>query len=85
MRATGIVRRLDDMGRVAVPKETRDLLRWKPGAPVEILSDEGGVYLRAYKPGCMAEGCDETSGLVTAAGLRLCRRHLKEIGEAGKR
>jgi len=49
MTATGIVRRIDDLGRVVVPKEMRRKLRWRPGAPVEIFTAPDGVIcLKRY-------------------------------------
>lgn len=51
MKATGIVRRIDDLGRVVVPKEIRRTLRIREGDPLEIFTDrEGGVILRKYSP-----------------------------------
>ncbi|MBQ9941926.1 MAG: AbrB/MazE/SpoVT family DNA-binding domain-containing protein [Christensenellaceae bacterium] len=51
MRATGIVRRIDDLGRVVVPKEIRRTLRIREGDPLEIFTDkEGSIVLRKYSP-----------------------------------
>lgn len=51
MKATGIVRRIDDLGRVVVPKEIRRTMRIKEGDPLEIFTDsEGGVILKKYSP-----------------------------------
>lgn len=51
MKATGIVRRIDELGRVVVPKEIRRTLRLKEGDPIEIFTDrEGGVILKKYSP-----------------------------------
>lgn len=49
MKATGIVRRIDDLGRVVIPKEIRRTLRIREGDPLEIFTDkEGGVIFRKY-------------------------------------
>ena len=49
MKATGIVRRIDDLGRVIIPKEIRKTLRIKEGDPLEIFTDrEGGVIFKKY-------------------------------------
>ena len=49
MKATGIVRRIDDLGRVVIPKEIRRTLRIKEGTPLEIFTDkEGEVILKKY-------------------------------------
>lgn len=47
MKATGVVRRIDDLGRVVIPKEIRKTLRIKEGEPLEIFTDrEGQVILK---------------------------------------
>ena len=49
MKATGIVRRIDDLGRVVIPKEIRRTMRIREGDPLEIYTDrEGGVIFRKY-------------------------------------
>lgn len=51
MRATGIVRRIDDLGRVVVPKEIRRILKIREGDPLEIYTDkEGEIILKKYSP-----------------------------------
>ncbi len=54
MKATGIVRRVDDLGRIVIPKEIRRTLRLHEGVPMEIFTDrEGEIILKKYSP--MAE------------------------------
>ena len=49
MRATGIVRRIDELGRVVIPKEIRRTLRIREGDPLEIFTDhDGEVVLKKY-------------------------------------
>lgn len=51
MKATGIVRRIDDLGRVVVPKEIRKTLHIREGDPLEIFTDrEGEIILKKYSP-----------------------------------
>jgi AbrB family transcriptional regulator (stage V sporulation protein T) len=51
MKATGIVRRVDSLGRVVIPKEIRHTLRIKEGSPLEIYTEkDGGVTFRKYSP-----------------------------------
>lgn len=73
MKATGIVRRIDDLGRVVIPKEIRRTLRIKEGTPLEIFTDrEGQIILKKYSPiGELsifakeyAEALAQTTGLV---------------------
>jgi len=71
MKATGIVRRIDDLGRVVIPKEIRRTLRIKEGAPLEIYTGKDGeVIFKKYSPvgelgefaGDYAETLSKTSG-----------------------
>ena len=51
MRATGIVRRIDDLGRIVIPKELRRTLRIRESDPIEIFSGrEGEIILKKYSP-----------------------------------
>ena len=56
MKATGIVRRIDDLGRIVIPKEIRRAMRIKEGDPLEIFTTENGVIiLKSTKPNKMQE------------------------------
>lgn len=51
LKATGVVRRIDDLGRIVVPKEIRKTLRIREGDPLEIFTDrEGEIILKKYSP-----------------------------------
>ena len=51
MKATGIVRRIDDLGRIVIPKEIRRTLRIRESDPLEIFTDrEGEIILKKYSP-----------------------------------
>ena len=51
MKATGIVRRIDDLGRVVIPKEIRRTLRIRESDPLEIFTDKDGeIILKKYSP-----------------------------------
>ena len=61
MKATGVVRRIDDLGRVVIPKEIRRTLRIREGDPLEIFTDkEGEIILKKYSP--IGELSDFASG-----------------------
>lgn len=73
MKATGIVRRIDDLGRVVIPKEIRRTLRIREGDPLEIFTDkEGEIVFKKYSPigelaafsGEYAESLAQTTGYV---------------------
>lgn len=75
MKATGIVRRIDDLGRVVIPKEIRRTLRIREGDPLEIFTDrEGEIILKKYSPigelGTFAKQYAESLAHVT--GLMVC-------------
>lgn len=73
MKATGIVRRIDDLGRVVIPKEIRRTMRIREGDPLEIYTDkDGGVIFKKYSlmgglgdfSGQMCETLNKTTGEV---------------------
>ena len=50
MKATGIVRRIDELGRVVIPKEIRRTLRIREGDPLELFTDRDELMLKKYSP-----------------------------------
>lgn len=79
MKATGIVRRIDDLGRIVIPKEIRRTLRIREGDPLEIFTDrEGEVILKKYSPigelsdfaSQFADTLNKTSGHITCISDR---------------
>jgi AbrB family looped-hinge helix DNA binding protein len=50
MKATGIVRRIDDLGRIVIPKELRRVMEAREGDPIELFIEGGSVILRRYLP-----------------------------------
>ena len=78
MKATGIVRRIDELGRVVLPKELRRILDIKEDDPLEIFTDrEGSIILRKYQPGCLC--CGSLSNLKQLPnGATVCDKCLRE-------
>ena len=75
MKATGIVRRIDDLGRVVIPKEIRRTLRIRESDPLEIFTDrEGEIILKKYSPiGELSTFAKEyAEALAQAAGCIAC-------------
>jgi AbrB family transcriptional regulator (stage V sporulation protein T) len=64
MKATGIVRRIDDLGRVVIPKEIRRTMRIREGDPLEIFTNNGEVIFKKYSP--MGEMVSFATDLATA-------------------
>jgi AbrB family looped-hinge helix DNA binding protein len=50
MKATGVVRKIDDLGRIVIPKEIRNVQGWKHNTPIEMFMDDKGMVIREYKP-----------------------------------
>lgn len=48
MKALGIIRKLDDLGRVVIPMELRKTLQWNEGTPIQITATRGGILLQKY-------------------------------------
>ncbi len=70
MKATGIVRRIDDLGRVVIPKEIRRTMRIREGDPLEIYTDkEGGVIFKKYS---LMGGVAEFAGQLCETVYRTC-------------
>lgn len=61
MKATGIVRRIDELGRVVIPKEIRSTLRLKCGTPLEIFTDRDELMLKKYSPMASLEKFSEST------------------------
>lgn len=79
MKATGIVRRIDDLGRVVIPKEIRRTMRIREGDPLEIFTDrEGEVIFKKYSPmgelSVLAGACCEAVSKSTEKGIIICDR-----------
>ena len=76
MKATGIVRRIDDLGRVVIPKEIRRTMRIREGDPLEIYTDrDGEVIFKKYSPvgelSVLAGGCAEPPRQMTQLTYRM--------------
>ena len=75
MKATGIVRRIDDLGRVVIPKEIRRTLRLREGTPLEIFTDrEGEIILKKYSPmvELAAFAVQYAEAMAQSTGLMVC-------------
>ncbi len=77
MKATGIVRRIDDLGRVVIPKEIRRTLKIREGSPMEIYTDvTGEVILKKYSPvgemSQLAQSYAETLVHLTGCAAVIC-------------
>ena len=78
MKNTGIVRKVDELGRVVVPKELRRQLGIGDNDPVEIYMDEDKIILKKYQPCC--HFCASEEELVDFKGKKICTLCLAELG-----
>lgn len=83
MRATGIVRRVDDLGRIVIPKETRRALGVAEGDAMEIFTDGEKVILTKYQPGCHFCG-SVVDDLVYQAGKAVCTECIVKLQKQAK-
>ncbi len=79
MKATGIVRKIDELGRIVLPIETRNLLGIKTRDSLEIYMDSDSIILRKYEPACMF--CGNTEDTVSFAGKLICKECFEKIGK----
>jgi transcriptional pleiotropic regulator of transition state genes len=78
MKNTGIVRRVDDLGRIVLPKELRRTMDIKEGDPMEIFVDGESIVLKKYVP---AGPCDETHQVAFINGKFICKNCSKTFSE----
>lgn len=79
MKSTGIVRRLDELGRVVIPKELRKTLTIDVKDPLEIYVEGETIILKKYAPACIF--CNETTNVVVYKGKNVCENCRKELGK----
>lgn len=78
MRAVGIVRKVDELGRIVIPKELRNVLNIPEGTPLEIfVNEKSEVVLRKYYPGCRF--CGGMENLVIFAGEHVCQNCISNL------
>lgn len=77
MKSTGIVRRVDGLGRIVLPIELRRMLDIDSGDSLEIFIDDSNVILRKYDPTCVF--CGNADGITIFKGRNVCQDCLKEL------
>ena len=80
MKSTGIVRRVDDLGRIVLPREIRKILNIDPRDSLEIFMDGDTIILRKYEPQCIF--CGQANGVRTFKSKYVCENCIKEINNA---
>lgn len=79
MRNTGIVRNLDNLGRIVIPKEMRRVLDIAEKDPIEILIQDETIILRKYEPADIFNGDKED--LIDYCGKKVSRNTIKEMAQ----
>ncbi len=79
MKSTGIVRKVDSLGRIVLPIELRRVLGIEIKDPIEIFVDEGSIILKKYQPACMF--CDNADDIVSFKDKKICKTCLAELAD----
>ena len=77
MKATGIIRRVDELGRVVIPIEIRNQFNIAEKDPIEIYVDDSSIILKKYDPNCVF--CGNTNDLIEYKGKLVCEKCSKEL------
>lgn len=77
MKSTGIVRNIDELGRIVVPKEMRKKMDIANSDPVEIYVDGDKIILTKYQPSCIF--CGSEDEVIEFKGKKLCALCIEEI------
>jgi transcriptional pleiotropic regulator of transition state genes len=77
MKATGVVRKVDQLGRIVFPIELRRTLGLEEGTPLEIFTEDEKIILRKYAPGCHI--CGNTKDLTRVLDMDLCPNCLRKF------
>ena len=79
MKSTGIVRKVDELGRIVLPKELRVTLNFNEGSALEIFTDNDTVVLKKYAPADVFTG--DMDDLVEYMGLKVSLNSIKELAK----
>lgn len=79
MKSTGIVRQVDELGRIVIPREIRTIFDIKSKDSLEIFTDDDKIVLRKYAPSCIF--CSNTDDVIYFNGKRVCADCIKALKE----
>lgn len=82
MKSTGIIRRMDELGRVVIPIEIRNQFNIVEKDPIEIYVDGSSIVLKKFEPNCIF--CSNTKNLLTYNDKLICENCSKKIGALKK-
>ena len=81
MKSTGMVRKVDELGRIVLPAEIRQNLDIKVKDPIEIFSDGERIVLQKYQPSCIF--CNNVEDVVFFMDKRVCKTCLAQLKKQG--
>ena len=79
MKSTGVVRRVDELGRIVLPIEIRKTLDIQQKDAIEIFTDEDRIILQKYQPACLF--CGKMDDVVYFSGKRVCAACIAKLKE----
>ncbi len=79
MKSTGVVRKVDELGRIVLPIEIRKTLDIKQKDAIEIFMDEDKIVLQKYQPACVF--CNQVDDIVYFNGKRVCSACIEKMKE----
>lgn len=77
MKNTGVVRKVDPLGRIVLPKELRNVLDIQETDPLEIYTEDEFIILKKYEPACIF--CGEANHVTDYKGKKICTSCLREL------
>ena len=77
MKSTGVVRKVDELGRIVLPKARREIMDIQEKDPLEIFTDNNRIILQKYHPAC--EFCSNADNVVYFGEKRICRECIDKI------
>jgi len=82
MKSTGIVRKVDELGRIVIPIELRRTLGIAEKDPLEIYVDSDRIILKKYEPSCSCIFCGSGDNLANHKGKPICKQCVESMCEA---
>ncbi|AUN22280.1 AbrB family transcriptional regulator [Clostridium botulinum] len=77
MKNIGIVRKVDELGRIVIPKELRRTLNLEEGDGLEIYTEGDQIILKKYEPCCIF--CGEAKEVINFKGKNICKKCMREL------
>lgn len=79
MKATGMVRRIDDLGRIVIPAEIRKVLKISPKVPIEMYVENDTIVLKKFEPHCTF--CGNSTNITKFKGKNVCESCKKALNK----